>query len=98
MSIVENAIYRNGRKVETPRSLEETYTLLKRAIDRSEGDEHGSGTVLAWIGLYRPTPEEIRSLAEHFQLHELAVEDTIQAHQRPKMERYGQTLFTVIRP
>ncbi|WP_330447136.1 magnesium/cobalt transporter CorA [Kocuria rhizophila] len=98
MSIVENAIYRNGRKVETPRSLEETYTLLQRVIDRSEGDEHGAETVLAWIGLYRPTPEEIRSLAEHFQLHELAVEDTVQAHQRPKMERYGQTLFTVIRP
>src|SRR5829696_6148967 len=46
---------------------------------------------VAWIGLYRPTEEE-------FELHELAVEDALEAHQRPKLERYRQTLFVVLRP
>ncbi len=100
VSIVENAIYRNGRRVESPRSLEETYDLLQRMLEHpGEPSASESGdAVVAWIGLYRPEPDETRSLAEHFHLHELAVEDTVQAHQRPKMERYGETLFTVIRP
>ena len=70
---MENAIYRNGRKVESPRSLEETYSLLRRVMDQPDESGSGEDTVLAWIGLYRPEAEEIRSLAEHFQLHELAV-------------------------
>ncbi|MDO4918772.1 magnesium/cobalt transporter CorA [Kocuria sp.] len=98
MSIVENAIYRNGTKVESPDSLEETYSLLQRVVDQPAENPSGEDTVLAWIGLYRPSATEIDSLAQHFGLHELAVEDAVQAHQRPKMERYGQTLFTVIRP
>jgi magnesium transporter len=53
---------------------------------------------VAWIGLYKPTGGEFASVAEEFGLHELAVEDAIQAHQRPKLERYGDTLFAVLRP
>jgi magnesium transporter len=53
---------------------------------------------LAWIGLYRPDEPEIRSVATEFGVHELAVEDSIKAHQRPKVERYGDVLFTVLRP
>ena len=52
---------------------------------------------MTWIGLYRPTERELGSLAAEFELHELAVEDAIQAHQRPKLERYGDTLFVVLR-
>ncbi len=52
---------------------------------------------MAWIGLYRPTEEEFASVAGEFGLHPLAVEDAIQAHQRPKLERYGETLFIVLR-
>ncbi|QMW65343.1 magnesium/cobalt transporter CorA [Mumia sp. ZJ1417] len=86
MGIVDNAVYVEGtRKVEPP-TLEDTYELLR--------DEHGMG----WIGLYRPTRDEIESVAEEFSIHELAVEDTIRAHQRPKLERYGDVLFTVLRP
>ncbi|WP_055086414.1 magnesium/cobalt transporter CorA [Kocuria salsicia] len=101
MSIVESAIYRDGRKVESPQSLQDTYRLLQTVMDRAQQDcaqDDHADTVVAWIGLYRPSRQEIASLTEHFQLHELAVEDTVQAHQRPKMERYGETLFTVIRP
>jgi magnesium transporter len=53
---------------------------------------------MAWIGLYRPEEREVASLASEFQLHPLAVEDAIVAHQRPKLERYGETLFVVLRP
>ena len=52
---------------------------------------------MAWIGLYRPNEKEVLAVAEQFGLHELAVEDAIVAHQRPKLERYGQTLFVVLR-
>jgi magnesium transporter len=86
MMIVDNAIYVDGRRAAEPRTLRETYEALRK--------EHG----VAWIGLYRPTKEEFASVAEEFWLHELAVEDALEAHQRPKLERYGQTLFVVLRP
>jgi magnesium transporter len=86
MMIVDNAIYVDGRRAVEPQTLKETYEALRQ--------ERG----VAWIGLYRPTEEEFASVAEEFDLHELAVEDALEAHQRPKLERYGQTLFVVLRP
>ena len=53
---------------------------------------------MAWIGLYRPPRAEVLSVAHEFSIHALAVEDTIKAHQRPKLERYDDVLFTVLRP
>jgi magnesium transporter len=84
--IVDNAIYVDGRREAEPASLQETYEACR--------ERHG----LAWIGLYEPTEEEFSSVAEEFGLHPLAVEDAINAHQRPKIERYGETLFTVLKP
>lgn len=52
---------------------------------------------MAWIGLYRPDADAIASLAREFDLHDLVVEDAIVAHQRPKLERYGDVLFVVLR-
>ena len=52
---------------------------------------------MAWIGLFRPTASQFLPVAEGFGLHEVAVEDAIIAHQRPKLERYGDTLFVVLR-
>ena len=51
-----------------------------------------------WIGLQQPTPEEVAVVAEEFQLPPLAVEDAIKAHQRPKLESYGNVLFVVLKP
>jgi len=85
-SMVDSAVYENGRRVASPASLAETYRCLR---DRADG--------MAWIGLYRPDEAELASLAAEFGLHELAVEDAIHAHQRPKLERYGDTLFAVLR-
>jgi len=84
--MVDNAIYVDGARVSSPVSLEETYETLRGRKG------------LAWIGLYRPTEAEIRSVAKEFNLHPLSVDDAIAAHQRPKLERYGSVLFTVLRP
>jgi magnesium transporter len=84
--LVDNAVYSAGRRVATPESVAESRSEL------AEGEER-----LAWLGLYRPEPRELGELAELFDLPELAVEDAIQAHQRPKFERYGDTLFVVLK-
>ncbi|WP_369226417.1 magnesium and cobalt transport protein CorA [Streptomyces sp. R39] len=85
-STVAAALYRDGVRVSTPSTLAETYRELR---------ETPSG--MAWIGLARPTSDELLSLAAEFDLHPLAVEDAMEAHQRPKLERYGDTLFVVLR-
>jgi magnesium transporter len=50
-----------------------------------------------WIGLYQPGEDEFADIANEFSLHPLAVEDAVTAHQRPKLERYGDTLFAVFK-
>jgi magnesium transporter len=84
--IVDCAIYRDGQRSLEPGTL----------ADLSAASRDGGG--IAWLGLHQPTAEELAAVAEEFDLHELAVEDTIHAHQRPKLERYGDTLFLVLRP
>jgi magnesium transporter len=90
MSVVDNAIYIDGKRAAAPTSLDRTFAELRQCPDQ--------GRSFCWIGLLRPTPEEIEAVAEEFSLHGLAVEDTITAHQRPKVERYGDVLFVVLRP
>ncbi|MFM6851641.1 MAG: magnesium and cobalt transport protein CorA [Terrabacter sp.] len=85
-SVVDSAVYVDGRRTDSPATLAETFSTL-RERDGAVG----------WIGLYRPTQDEVAALASEFDLHELAVEDAIVAHQRPKIERYGDTLFVVLR-
>ena len=50
-----------------------------------------------WIGLHEPTEEEFDSIRSEFDLHPLAVEDAIKAHQRPKLEVYGDLVFVVLK-
>ena len=85
-SMVDAAIYREGRRIESPPTIAETTQHLR--------DLPGS---MAWIGLFRPEESQFLPVAEQFRLHEVAVEDAIIAHQRPKLERYGDTLFVVLR-
>ena len=77
--LIDNAVYSAGRRVATPASLAESREELAAGEDR-----------MAWLGLYRPEPHELGELAELYDLPELAVEDAIKAHQRPKFERYGK--------
>jgi magnesium transporter len=51
----------------------------------------------AWIGLHEPTATELAEVAQRFDLHPLAVEDAANAHQRPKLERYGDSLLVVLK-
>jgi magnesium transporter len=90
MSMVDNAIYVDGSRAVEPESLDQTFHELRRCPD--------SGQSFCWIGMLRPTEQELRAVAQEFHLHELAVEDAINAHQRPKIERYGDVWFVVLRP
>jgi magnesium transporter len=50
-----------------------------------------------WVGLYEPSEEELRTVQAELGLHDLAIEDAHRAHQRPKLEEYGDSLFVVLR-
>ncbi|MFC3996672.1 magnesium/cobalt transporter CorA [Nocardiopsis sediminis] len=88
-SVIDAAIYVDGHRQEAPADLG-NLVELHRHTPRTEG-------AMAWIGMLRPTSDQLIAAAEEFGLHELAVEDAIVAHQRPKIERYDDGLFVVLR-
>jgi magnesium transporter len=92
MSVVDNVIYVDGKRAKVPDSLDSTFEELRECPDSERAHR------FCWIGLLRPDEKEIRAVADEFGLHELAVEDTVTQHQRPKLERYGDVLFVVLRP
>ena len=79
------ALYENGQRL--PGKVD-----LDRAYEACRNPE-----CFAWIGLFEPTEDEFDSVRREFDLHELAVEDAINAHQRPKLEVYDDTLFVVLK-
>jgi magnesium transporter len=83
--IVDCAVYEEGRLRPGELALQDTY------------EQCGRNGAFAWIGLHQPTVEEFESVRREFDLHELAVEDAIKAHQRPKLEVYGDSLFIVLK-
>jgi magnesium transporter len=83
--IVDCAVYEHGARRDGPVGL--------RAAELAAREKG----VFVWIGLHEPTQEEFDSVAREFDLHELAVEDAIKAHQRPKLEVYDGSLFIVLR-
>jgi magnesium transporter len=83
--IVDCAIYEDGVRRDGDVELDHAYDVRR---------EPGN---FVWIGLYEPTEEEFESIRTEFDLHELAVEDAIHAHQRPKLEVYGDMVFIVLK-
>jgi magnesium transporter len=83
--IVDCAVYEEGQRRGGELRLEDAYEA---------GREDGA---FVWLGLHEPSPQEFESVRAEFDLHELAVEDAIKAHQRPKLEIYGDTLFMVLK-
>ena len=83
--IVDCAIYEHGVRQETSGEMDGV---------RSRKPSPDS---FVWIGLLEPTVEEFDAVRREFDLHELAVEDAVKAHQRPKLEQYGDTLFLVLK-
>jgi magnesium transporter len=83
--IVDCAVYEHGRRRDGAVPVHQAMEACR---------EPGAFT---WIGLYEPTEEEFDSIRREFDLHELAVEDAIHAHQRPKLEVYGDMVFIVLK-
>lgn len=86
MALIDNAIYVEGRRLSSPASLDDTFEVMK------------ANAGFAWIGLYRPTETEVRTVAQEFGLHSLVIEDALKGHQRSKIERYDTTVLLVLRP
>jgi magnesium transporter len=85
-SVVNCVAYRDGVRIPEGRDLVDTVERIRK---RDEG--------FVWLGLHEPTDVEFAGVAELFDLHPLAVEDAVEAHQRPKLEGYGDTLFAVFK-
>jgi len=65
--------------------------------DRAVREVRSRDDAFVWIGLHEPDDEQITGIADTFGLHELAVEDAVHAHNRPKLERYEDMLFAVFK-
>ncbi|CAM5634155.1 magnesium transporter CorA [Streptomyces avidinii] len=85
-AVVNCLVYHNGERQD---GCADAAEALRRV--RKTGDS------FVWIGLHEPPQDELAGLAELFGLHPLAVEDAVHAHQRPKIERYDDTLFAVFK-
>jgi magnesium transporter len=84
--IVDCGVYAGGVRQDLAKEPE----TVAEAID-SDGDCFG------WIGLYEPSEAEMIRVQELFGLHKLAVEDALETHQRPKVDRYGESLVVILR-
>ncbi len=83
-SIIASVAYSNGRRIGEV-APDDISDVLERA------------DTFVWIGLYEPNEPLLRKIQEEFGLHDLAIEDALSAHQRPKVERYDNSLFVVMR-
>ncbi|RJL31993.1 magnesium/cobalt transporter CorA [Bailinhaonella thermotolerans] len=86
-SLIDCAAYIDGLRFDTD-GLAEAIHLVRASK---------SDSAFVWVGLHSPEAEELEQLAEVFGLHPLAVEDAVHAHQRPKLERYDDVLFVVLK-
>jgi magnesium transporter len=82
--VVDCAVYEDGRRVATipVGDISEALKVPGRFV---------------WVGLHEPDEPLLRQIQAEFGLHDLAVEDALTAHQRPKLEEYGACLFVVLR-
>ena len=83
-AIVNAAAYSEGRRVAN--------VELNKISDVLEQPDR-----FVWVGLHEPGEDLLRQVQREFHLHDLAIEDAHSAHQRPKLESYGDTLFIVLR-
>ena len=86
MTIVDCAVYEDGKRRAGHVPLDKAYDACRRDL-----------SAWVWIGLLEPSMDEFDSVRREFELHELAVEDAVKAHQRPKLEEYGGSLFLVLK-
>ncbi|MGO4307946.1 magnesium and cobalt transport protein CorA [Cupriavidus sp. RAF12] len=82
-AIVNCAAYRQGRK-------------LGKVEFEAIADVLAEPGTFIWLGLHEPDLPLLRKVQQAFGLHDLAVEDALDAHQRPKLESYGDSVFVVL--
>ncbi|MFE3037072.1 magnesium and cobalt transport protein CorA [Streptomyces canus] len=85
-SVVNCVTYKEGARIPVDGDLVDTVERMRKSRDG-----------FVWLGLHEPSDHEFEGIADLFDLHPLAVEDAVEAHQRPKVERYGETLFAVFK-
>lgn len=85
-AVVDCAIYCGGERLPGKPNWSQALDTVR---------ERGSGFV--WIGLHEPTEQQLAPIADAFDLHPLAVEDAVHAHQRPKLDRYDESLLAVVK-
>jgi magnesium transporter len=83
--IVDCAAYEQGTRRQGRLAVEEA------------SEAAGAEGAFVWVGVVEPDEEEMKGVAAEFGLHELAVEDAVRAHQRPKVEEYGETIHVVVK-
>ncbi len=86
--IVDCAVYRAGTRVQVDGESDDLAAALRTACETDD---------FVWLGLHEPDPREMDEVAAAFGLHRLAAEDAVRAHQRPKLERYHDSLFMVLK-
>ncbi|MGE2836350.1 magnesium/cobalt transporter CorA [Mycobacterium sp. SMC-4] len=89
-AMVDCGVYRNGRRL--PGDYGHADALAKVHEIEAAGEQ-----AFVWIGLHEPDEHQMQAIGDAFSLHRLAVEDAVHAHQRPKLERYDDTLFLVLK-
>jgi magnesium transporter len=83
-AIVNSAAYSEGRRVANV-----DINNIEQVLNETEN--------FVWIGLHEPEASTLQTVQQQLQLHDLAIEDALKAHQRPKMETYANSLFIVLR-
>ncbi|GAA1859809.1 magnesium and cobalt transport protein CorA [Actinomadura bangladeshensis] len=91
-AVIDWAAYIDGHRVCTG-TVADAVRLIRDGRLVTDGDSAG----FVWVGLHEPSATELADIAEVFGLHPLAVEDAIHAHQRPKLERYDDVHFVVMK-
>ncbi|OEV05976.1 magnesium and cobalt transport protein CorA [Streptomyces oceani] len=86
-AVVDCAVYQDGRRVSQRLGPTEALRAVRACPDDG----------FVWIGLHEPTEREFSGIAQEYGLHPLAVEDAVHAHQRPKLDRYDDSIFTVFK-
>lgn len=84
IGVVASVAYRDGKSL-GPIEVEDVSEVV------------GQPNTFVWMGLHEPDQALLKEVQEEFGLHELAIEDASEAHQRPKLEAYGESLFVVVK-
>lgn len=82
--VVNSVAYRDGKRMG-----EITIEAISDVVNEPN--------TFVWVGLHEADPSMLLKIKEEFDLHELAIEDALKAHQRPKLETYGDSLFVVVK-